>query len=134
MSPIVISKKQAAPNIDGGSYPLELADVREVQVDDFDNPGQKASRIELTFTIGGPSRWEGKQFTDLCTPRLGQKSKLGQIITALNGGIPIPDGDVDLEAFIGKRMRATIRRKDNGFNQIIAETAAPHDSDDPDGF
>src|SRR5215213_920731 len=133
MSPIWITKQQAAPNIDGGSYILELASIREVRVDDWDNPGQEASRIELTFTIRDHARWEGKQFADLCTPRMGPKSKLGQIMTALNGGIVIPDGDIDLETFIGRRMQATIRRKDNGFNQIIAETAAPYDSDDPHG-
>jgi hypothetical protein len=131
MSPIWITKQQA---IDGGSYMLELASIREVQVDDWDNPGQEASRIELTFTIRNHARWDGKQFTDLCTPRMGSKSKLGQIMTALNGGMVIPDGDHDLEAFIGRRMRATIRRKENGYNQIIAETAVPLEPVAPDGF
>jgi len=134
MSPIWVTKQQAAPNIDGGSYILELDSVHEVEVDDWDNPGERASRIELTFTIRDHARWGGKQFTDLCTPRLGAKSKLGQIMTALNDGIPIPDGDIDLEAFIGRRMQATIRRKENGYNQIIAETAALLESDDPEGF
>jgi hypothetical protein len=135
MSPIVVSKKQAAPNIDGGTYTLELAEVREVQVDDWENPGQKASRIELTFTICDPSsRWDGKQFTDLCTPRMGPKSKLGQIMTALNGGMAIRDGDIDLEAFIGRRMQAAIRRKENGYNQIFAETAVSLEPVAPDGF
>ena len=134
MSPIVINKQQTAPNIEGGSYTLEFASVREIQVADFESPGEQTLRIELTFTIHDHPRWEGKQFTDLCTPRLGPRSKLGQIMTALNGGMPIPDGDIDLEAFIGRRMQATIRRKENGFNQIIAETAVPLQPDDPDGF
>ena len=33
--------------------------------------------------------------------------------------------EVDLETFVGRRLRATVRRKENGYNQIIAETAAP---------
>src|SRR5215204_1100096 len=125
MSPIWITKQQGAPNVDGGSYILALDSIREVQVDDWDNPGQEATRIELTFTICDHERWDGKQFTDLCTPRMGPKSKLGQILTALNGGVDLPDGDVDLETFAGRRMQAAIRRKDNGFNQVIAETAMP---------
>src|SRR5215211_4039982 len=111
---VFVTKTQSAPNIDGGNYTLELANVREVQVDDFDNPGQKTARIELTFTIRDHPKWDGKQFTDLCTPRLGPRTKLGQILTVLNGGMAIPDGDIDLEAFIGRRMQATIKRKDNG--------------------
>jgi hypothetical protein len=131
MSPVWVSKQTAAPNIDPGSYVLELINVREVQVDDFDNPGQKAARIELTFAIREDAAREGAQFTDLCTVRLGPKSKLGQIMSALNGGMPVPDA-IDLETAISRRMRAAIRRKDNGFNQVIAETAtpvAPVDSD-----
>jgi hypothetical protein len=127
MSPVWVSKQTAAPNIDPGSYVMELVNVREVQVDDFDFPGQKVARIELTFTIREDAAWEGAQFTDLCTVRLGPKSKLGQIMSALNGGVPMPDGDIDLETAIGRRMRAAIRRKDNGFNQVIAETAVPLD-------
>ena len=94
----------------------------------FDNPGETVPRDELTFTIRDHPRWEGKQFTDLCSPRLGPKSKLGQIYAALNGGVPVPDGDIDLEAFLGQRVQATIRRKDNGYNQLIAETAMPVDA------
>ena len=124
--PIWMTKQQSTPNIDPGAYTLELTNVREVLVDDFDTPGQKAERIELTFTIRNHSgKWQDASFTDLCTPRLGPKSKLGQVLTALNGGAAIPDGDIDLEAFIGRRMQAAIRRKDNGFNQLIAETAVP---------
>jgi hypothetical protein len=132
--PTWITKQQGAPNIDGGSYTLELANVREVQVDLDKSGEEKEARIELTFTVCGHPRAEGKQFTDLCTPRLGPKSKLGQIMTALNGGMVFPDGDIDLEAFIGRRIHATIRRKENGFNQIIAETAVPLEPVDPDGF
>ena len=108
-----------------GSYTLELVSVRDVQVDDFDQPGLKASRIELTFVIRQDPQWDGKQFTDLCTPSLGPRSKLGQIMNALNGGVEVPDGEVDLEVFVGRRLQATVRRKDNGYNQIIAETATP---------
>jgi len=125
MSPVWVTKQQAAPNIDPGTYALELSSVREVDVADFENPGETASRVEPTFTIRNHPRWEGIQFTDLCSLRTGPKSKLGQIFTALNGGVSLPDGDIDLEAFIGRRMRATIRRKDNGYNQIIPETAVP---------
>ena len=128
--PLLVTKQQSAPNIDAGTYTLELTNVREVQVDDFETPGEKAPRIELSFAIHEHPRWDGKQFTDLCTPRLGPKSKLGQVLTALNAGENVPDGDVDLEAFIGRRMQAAIRRKDNGFNQVIAETAAPVGSGD----
>jgi hypothetical protein len=126
----LVTKQQSAPNIDAGTYTLELINVREVQVDDFETPGEKALRIELTFTIHEHPRWGGKQFTDLCTPRMGPKSKLGQVLTAMNGGEDVPDGDVDLETFIGSHMQAAIRRKDNGFNQVIAETAAPVGSGD----
>jgi hypothetical protein len=122
---VLVTKQQSAPNIDGGSYTLELTSVRMALVEDFNNPGQKAERVELTLTICDHPQWDGKSFTDLCTSRLGPRSKLGQIITALNSGVALPDGNIDLEAFIGQRMQATIRRKDNGFNQIIAETATP---------
>ncbi len=125
MSPIWVTKQTAAPNIDPATYALELTGVRQVDVEDFDNPLERAARIELTFAVRGHPRWEGASFTDLCTPRMGPKSKLGQVVTALNGGAPLPDGDVDLEAFVGRRLQATIRRKDNGYNQIIAETAVP---------
>jgi len=125
VSPIWVTKQQTVPNIDPGTYTLEVANVREVQVDDFDFPSQKTDRIEITFIIRDHPQWGGKQFTDLCTPRLGPKSKLGQIMTALAGGVAIPEGDVDVETSIGRRMQAAIRRKENGFNQVIAETAVP---------
>ena len=48
MSPILVTKQQSAPNIDPGSYVMALVNVREVQVDDFENPGQKADRIAST--------------------------------------------------------------------------------------
>jgi hypothetical protein len=123
--PLVVTKQQATPNIDAGTYTLELTAIREVQVSDFDNPGEKTNRIELSFVIRDHPRWQGATFTDLATPRLGSRAKLGQIMTALNDGVDVPDGDVDLETFIGRRMQATIRRKDNGYNVVIAETAVP---------
>jgi hypothetical protein len=133
MSAIRLTKNQGAPRIDPGSYTLELVNVRNVQVDDFDEPSLKASRIELTLVIRQDPRWDGKQFTDLCTPSLGSRSKLGQIMNALNGGVEIPDGEVDLETFVGRRLQATVRRKDNGYNQIIAETATPLGLADDEG-
>src|SRR5215217_5133096 len=98
--PIRITKQQSAPNIDAGTYKLQLANVREVEVNDPDNLGQKADRIELTFSITDHPRLSGKVFSDLATPLLGPRSKLGQVIRALNGGAEIPDGEVDLETFI----------------------------------
>ena len=125
MSPVLITKHQEAPNIDSGSYLLRLASVRQVQVDDFERPGERVERIELGFEVLDHPRWSGAQFTDLCTPRLGSKTKLGQLASALNAGSALPDGDVDLEDFLGKRVRASVRLKANGFNQVIAETAVP---------
>jgi hypothetical protein len=122
---LTLTKQPSAPSIDAGTYVLELTSVREVEVDDFDHPGQKADRVEVTFTIRDHPRWQDATFTDLATPRLGPRAKLGQIMTALNGGLALPDGEVDLETFLGRRLQATIRRKDNGYNQIIAETAVP---------
>ena len=112
--PLVVTNQQATPNIDPGTYTLELTAIREVQVSDFDNPGEKTNRIELSFVIRDHPRWQGATFTDLATPRLGSRAKLGQIMTALNDGEDVPDGDVDLETFIGRRMEAAIRRKDTG--------------------
>src|SRR5215211_4878515 len=129
--PIHITKQQSAPNLESGTYALQLASVRQVQVDDFDNPGELADRIELTFAITDHPSVSGKTFSDLATPRLGPRSKLGQVIRALNGGAEIPDGEVDLEIFVGRRMQATIRRKDSGYNSVIPETAHPLDLDPP---
>lgn len=123
--PLVVTKQQATPNIDAGTYTLELTAIREVQVSDFDNPGEKTKRIELSFVIRDHPRWQGATFTDLATPLLGSRAKLGQIMTALNDGVDVPDGDNDLETFIGRRMQAAIRRKDTGYNVVIAETAMP---------
>ena len=87
MSPICLIKQQGAPKIDPGTYTLELLSVREVQVDDFDHPGQKADRIELTFAHSTGSRSGTASSSRICArPRLGPRSKLGQIMTALNGG------------------------------------------------
>jgi hypothetical protein len=131
MSPVVIDNANAAPAIDPGSYTLELIRVRERQVSGFENPAQKEDRIELMFAVRDHSRWGGAEFGDLCTVHLGQRSKLGQITTALNGGVPLPIGEVDLETLVGRRMHATIRRKDSGYNSVIPETARPLDSNHP---
>src|SRR5215212_4015012 len=97
MSPVVITNNNPAPGIDPGNYSLELTRVREFQVNGFENPAQKEDRIELTFAIRDHPRWGGVEFADLCTVHLGPRSKLGQITAALNGGVPLPTGDVDLE-------------------------------------
>lgn len=129
--PIRITKQQSAPNIDSGTYELQLTNVRELQINDPDNLGQKADRIEITFTITDHPRLSGKVFSDLATPLLGPRSKLGQVIRALNGGAEIPDGEVDLETFVGRRMLATVRRKDSGYNSVIPETALPLEPNHP---
>ena len=131
MSPVVVNNSNSAPAIDPGGYILELIRVREIQVNGFENPAQKKDRIELTLGVRDHSRWGGAEFADLCTVHLGQRSKLGQITTALNGGVPLPIGDVDLETLVGRRMHATIRRKDSGYNSVIPETASPVDSNHP---
>ena len=130
--PVLITNTNAAPGIDPGGYTLELIRVRETQVNGFENPSQKEDRIELTFAIRGHARWGGAEFADLCTVHLGARSKLGQITTALNGGVPLPAGEVDLETLVGRRMRATVRRKDSNYNSVIPETASPADPNDPE--
>jgi hypothetical protein len=129
--PIRITKQQSAPNLEPGTYRLQLANVREVQVSDPDNLGEMADRIELTFSIADHPRLSGKVFSDLATPLLGPRSKLGQVIRALNGGVELPDGEIDLETFVGRSMQATIRRKDSGYNSVIPETALPLDLNHP---
>ena len=131
MCPVVINNSNSAPGIDPGSYILELIRVRGIQVNGFENSGQKEDRIEPTFSIRDHPRWGGAEFSDLCTVHLGARSKLGQITTALNGGVPLPTGEVDLETLVGRRMKATIRRKDSGYNSVIPETASPVDPNDP---
>jgi hypothetical protein len=125
MSPVVVSNTNSAPRIDPDNYILALRRVRKVEVNDFDNPGQKAERIQLTFVICDHPRWGGAEFADLCTEFFGPRSKLGQILTALNNGVPIPSGQIDLETFVGRRMQATIRRTDTGYNRVVPETALP---------
>ena len=129
--PVIITNTNAAPGIDPGSYVLELIRVREIQVNDFEHPGLKVDRIELTFAIRDHARWGGAEFADLCTVHLGPRSKLGQITTALNGGVAVPTGEVDLETLVGRRMLATVRRKDSGYNSVIPETVLPLDPTHP---
>jgi hypothetical protein len=128
---VVINNANSAPAIDSGGYILELIRVRERQVNGFENSAQKEDRIELTFAVRDHPRWGSAEFTDLCTVHLGVRSKLGQITTALNGGVPLPTGEVDLETLVGRRMHATIRRKDTGYNNVIPESARPVDSNHP---
>ena len=130
MSPLIINNTNSAPGIDPGSYVLELTGVRQVEVNDFDNPGQKAARIQLAFRIADHPRWGGAEFADLCTVFFGRRSKLGQILAALNSGVPVPAGEIDLEAFVGRRLRATVRRTDAGYNRVVPETALPLDHSD----
>jgi hypothetical protein len=124
---VIVSNTNSAPRIDPGSYIVELRRVGKVEVNDFDNPGQKAERIQLTFVICDHPRWGGTEFADLCTEFFGPRSKLGQILTALNNGVPIPSGQIDLETFVGGRMQATVRRTDTGYNRVVPETALPLD-------
>jgi hypothetical protein len=124
---VIITK----PGIDPGIYTLELMGVRETQGSNFENPALIEDRIELTFAIRDHARWGNAEFADQCTVQFGPRSKLGQITTALNGGVPLPFGQVDLETLVGRRMKATIRRKDSGYNGVIPETALPLDSKDP---
>jgi hypothetical protein len=130
MSPVIVTNTNAAPGIDPGNYLVELIRIRLIEINDFENPGQKVMRIELVLRILDHPRWAGAEFSDLCTVSFGSRSKLGQLLAALNGGVPIPPGDIDLEMFVGRRMRATIRRKDTGYNSVIPETAVPVDPAD----
>jgi len=122
---VIVSNTNSAPRIDPGSYIVELRRVGKVEVNDFDNPGQKAERIQLTFVICDHPRWGGAEFADLCSESFGPRSKLGQILTALNGGVPLPTGEIDLETYVGRRMRATVRRTDTGYNRVVPETVLP---------
>ena len=125
--PVIINNSNSAPGIDPGTYTLELRRVQEVEVNDFDNPGQKAVRIQLTFEICDHPRWGGTQFADLCTVHFGPRSKLGRILVVLNNGMPIPTSEIDLETFVGRRLSATVRRTDSGYNRVVPETALPLD-------
>jgi hypothetical protein len=127
MSPVIITK----PGIDPGTYTLELMRVRETQGANFENPALIEDRIELTFAIRDHARWGNTEFADKCTVQFGPRSKLGRITTALNGGVPLPFGQVDLETLVGRRMKATIRRTDSGYNSVVHETVLPLDSKDP---
>ena len=133
MSPVTVSKQRSAPSIAPGSYVLELTGVRQVAVDDLDHPGQKVERIELDLAIRDHPRWGGARFTDLATPLLGPRSKLGQVVTALRGGVEPPDGELDLEDYVGHRFQATVRRKENGFNAVVPDTALPLEGTDASG-
>jgi hypothetical protein len=132
VSPLIVNNTNSAPGIDPGNYVLQLTSVREIEVNDFDNPGQKAARIQLAFRIVDHPRWGGAEFADLCTVFFGRRSKLGQILAALNSGVPVPAGEIDLEAFVGRRLRATVRRTDAGYNRVVPETALPLDQNDPE--
>jgi hypothetical protein len=130
--PLIVSKNPPAPPIDPGGYVLELRRVEKVWVNDPNNLGQKVERIQLTFVIRDHLRWGGAEFTDLCTEFFGPRSKLGQILTALNNGVRIPSGEFDLESFVGRRMCATVHRTESGYIRVVPETALPLDGTDRD--
>lgn len=65
--------------------------------------------------INDPSGWK---------TMLGEKSKFGKFLKALNGGTAIAPGEqVDVDAFIGTDIQATLEKNDKGYMKVTSPVA-----------
>lgn len=121
---VQLQNNSEASNIDGGQYTLKIGTSEMTQVQDYDNPDEMVEKVRIYFSIVGDDDWDGTEFSDLFSLTTGKRSKLGQLARAAFKTDDLPktwDTD-DLE---GKKVIATIKLKDSGYNSIVPDTISP---------
>ena len=104
------SSNSEASNIDSGQYTLKIGSSELAQVTDF--------------TIIGDEDWDGTEFSDLFSLTTGKRSKLGQLARAAFKTDDLPK-EWDTEDLEGRRVIATIKLNDTGYNSLVPDTITP---------
>lgn len=118
-------------------YKAELESMRVVQMDDFDNPGQKIDKIAWGFAIlGGKTKPVIEMLTNLKASLGNEKSANRKYYMALTGSEPPADGESDLEELIGLGCNVRVQDHTNKKGEVYSiiadlwalETAEPGES------
>jgi hypothetical protein len=127
---VQLQSNSEASNIDSGQYTLKIGSSELAQVPDFNNPDVQVDKVRIYFTIAGDSEWNGTEFSDLFSLTTGKQSKLGQLARAAFKTDDLPK-EWDTEDLEGKRVIATVKLKDNGYNVVVPDTIMPAKSGRP---
>ena len=104
--PIIVSNQESTKfekvTIPARVYKAQLDGMRLVEMDDYNNPGQKVTKIAWSFAIlGGKSRPVIEMLTNAKASLGNEKSGNRKYFIALTGQAPPSSGDTDLEDLIG---------------------------------
>jgi hypothetical protein len=124
MSPVLINHQNRHVG-DPGSCLLQLAAVQAPKKLGPAYCNARERHIRFVFTIVDHPGWTGPRSANLYLRSADWRGPMTQVLTALNAGVPVPDGPVDLERFVGQRMRATVKATGAGYFSVIPETAQP---------
>ena len=107
--PIIVSKmdyENPDPGLGGG----ELHAVKDLGIQDYGNGPEPMLELEFATDQMNSKGTDSLKVRTLCTKKLGRKTKLLAIATALLDGQPVPN-DLDVESLIGKRCQLLISLK-----------------------
>ena len=127
---VQLTSSSDVSNIDSGQYALKIGSSVLAQVTDFNNPDQLIDKVRIFFTIAGDTEWNGTEFSDLFSLTTGKRSKLGQLARAAFKTDDLPK-EWDTEDLEGKRVIATIKLTDSGYNSLVPDTIMPAKSGKP---
>lgn len=104
--PIVVSNQESSKfekiTIPARVYKACLDGLRLVEMDDYNNPGQKVTKISWSFAIlGGKTRPVIEMLTNAKASLGNEKSGNRKFYVALTGQAPPTTGETDLEDLIG---------------------------------
>ncbi len=123
--PIVVSNEEQTKFekvlVPARTYKAQLEAMRLVEMDDYDRPGEKVSKISWSFALlGGKTRPVIEMLTKAKASLGNEKSGNRKLYIALTGQAPPAHGETDLEELLGLECNVRVGDYTNKKGQVFS--------------